>query len=376
MKRREFINYFTCSGFMLSQVLYEMNFDVKKSSDLGGIGKNWIWLRPVKQLSRYGFRDELAKLKRLGFDGIHALCYDGRHAYYGNASLPVKEAFLDELLPVAQSLELQVHAWIFTLMCNMDSIMKSHKDWFNVSREQKSSLENPPYVGYYRWLCPSNTEVVQYLKNIVAELSQYSGLKGIHLDYIRYPDVILPKQLQRKYGLIQDQELSQFDFCYCNTCRNSFKSISGMDPLDLKNPQENLQWRVYREQKISEFVSNLAYVIREENKMISAAVFATPRLAKEYVRQDWSNWNLDAVFPMIYHNFYDQELDWIQQATIEGKAALANRMPLFSGIFIPSIAPDKLRSALEYVRAGGAHGVSLFSWNAMTPEHWQVLRDN
>jgi uncharacterized lipoprotein YddW (UPF0748 family) len=109
--------------------------------------------------------------------------------------------------------------------------------------------------------------------------------------------------------------------------------------------------------------------------MISAAVFATPALAKKYVRQNWSNWDLDAVFPMIYHNYYDQELTWIAKATKEGKMTLADRVALYSGVFIPSIPAEDLRSVVKGVREGGANGISFFSWKAITPAHWQVLSD-
>lgn len=39
-------------------------------------------------------------------------------------------------------------------------------------------------------------------------------------------------------------------------------------------------------------------------KKITAAVFATPSLARQLVRQAWDKWPVDAVFPMLYHNFY------------------------------------------------------------------------
>jgi len=373
MKRRTFLNNLALIGWILPD-LYRT--DVKKKSQntcMKEMQKNWIWLRPAGQLSLDELKKEFSRLKLSGIDAVLALCYDGRYAYYGSQVVPVKSRFLEEILPLAKSHDLEVHAWIFSLICNMDSIIESHQDWFNINRDLKSSCAEPPYVGYYRWLCPSHPEVVQFVQNIVTELCQYSELAGIQLDYIRYPDVILPKRLQGKYGLVQDRELPEFDFCYCDICRKNFEAISNKDPLNLESPENDLDWRSFREQKISSLVSKFAGIVRKENKTISAAVFATPTLAKKYVRQDWSNWDLDAVFPMIYHNFYDQEVKWIEQATKEGKMALSDRMALYSGVFIPSILAEDLHAVLKRVRAGGADGISFYSWNAMTAAHWQVL---
>jgi len=35
---------------------------------------------------------------------------------------------------------------------------------------------------------------------------------------------------------------------------------------------------------------------------------AAAGLAKKLVRQDWTRWDLDAVLPMLYHNFYNEDL--------------------------------------------------------------------
>jgi hypothetical protein len=64
---------------------------------------------------------------------------------------------------------------------------------------------------------------------------------------------------------------------------------------------------------------------------------------------------------MIYHNFYDRDIAWIQQAVQEGIAALPAHRPLFVELYLPA-----LQDQLEYEQAvpaaleGGAHGVALF----------------
>jgi len=50
-------------------------------------------------------------------------------------------------------------------------------------------------------------------------------------------------------------------------------------------------------------------------KLITAAVFLSPEMSRQMVRQDWSNWKLDIALPMLYHNFYRQNLEWIKFST-------------------------------------------------------------
>ena len=276
-------------------------------------------------------------------------------------------------MPIAAAEGLELHAWVVALRCNMTSIQQAHPEWFSVSRNGESCLEKPPYVRYYRWLCPSRPEVSDFVRKIVAELVAYTELKGVHLDYIRHPDVILPEVLQPKYNLVQDCEFPQFDFCYCPVCREAFRQQEGMDPLEMEDPSTNRAWTRFRYEGIRRIVAGAAESAHAADKVLSAAVFATPELARTYVRQDWPRWDLDAVLPMIYHFYYGKPVAWIEEATKEGVEALGGKCPLYSGLFIPALSPDELPQAVEYALKGGAAGISLFSHRAMTEAHWSVL---
>jgi hypothetical protein len=79
------------------------------------------------------------------------------------------------------------------------------------------------------------------------------------------------------------------------------------------------------------------------------------------VRQDWARWNLDAVFPMVYHSFYDQPIGWIETAVREGVRALPESRPLYAGLYLPALKSDEeFERAARAARRGGAAGVSLF----------------
>jgi len=243
-----------------------------------------------------------------------------------------------------------------------------------VNREGKSSITDPAYVGYYRFLCPSNPDVRDYLKNSMDEYLKISGLSGIHLDYIRYPDVILPMGLWSHYGVVQDKEYPPYDYCYCDLCRENFRKVTGSDPMLTEHPDSNEAWRQFRYGQITSLVKDLKLHCTQSGKKLSAAVFPGPALARQLVRQDWDKWKLDEVFPMLYQNFYYGSLDWIRIETSEGITSLRGSAPLYSGLYIPSLTPRELQTAIRKSLVGGASGICLFNFESMTPLHWEAMK--
>jgi len=321
--------------------------------------KNWIWMNFDKKKS----------LKQ--WDST--FCFLQNHSIRGILIQAGVEQ-LKEIIPIAKNYNIEVHVWKWILNCNDKDIIKNHPDWYVINRNGVSCLEKPPYVGYYRWLCPSNPEVLEYLKVQLKDYCKIDGLKGIHFDYIRFPDVILPEAIQPNYGLKQDKEFPEYDFCYCDKCISSFKQKHGYDPSKSEDPSQDSLWLKYRYNSISKIVNELADYIHSFNKEVSAAVFPTPEIARTLVRQDWNNWKLNAFFPMIYHNFYYKNIDWITSATNQGVINLPDSVSLFSGVYIPVISADEINSVINAAKKGGAEGISIFDINAMTPEHWEKLQ--
>jgi len=283
-------------------------------------------------------------------------------------------ATLARMIPIANKFGIKVEKWFIAMMNNDTNLIREHPDWFVVSRQGKSSITNPAYVGYYRFLCPANPEVRRYLKSRLDEYLSIPGLDGIHLDYIRYPDVILPQALWSTYGIIQDKEYAPYDYCYCSTCREKFRAAYGADPLAMEHPEQGADWRQFRLDQVSSLVDELADYCHVGGKRISAAVFPGPGISKQLVRQEWNRWPLDEVISMLYQNCYFGSLDWIGSETAEGVKALNPSVPLCSGLYIPALTPRDLHTAIAKSIAAGAGGITLFTYESMTPMHWEVLK--
>jgi hypothetical protein len=282
--------------------------------------------------------------------------------------------FLTELVEMARAYDMRIHAWMWTLNRPNDSIAQQHPEWYAVNRAGKNSLEYRAYVDYYQWLSPFHPEAREYIKNNVRKLMKVEGLASIHLDYVRYVDVILGADLQPKYNLVQDHEMPEYDYGYHPIAREQFKTLFGTDPMDLEHPELSTEWRQFRLNAITTLVNEIAAEVHAEHQHLSAAVFPFPEMSRQMVRQAWDDWNLDYVFPMIYHNFYRESIPWIGFATEQGLRDVD--YPLYTGLYMPGFdSAEDFKEAIRLAKEKGASGVCLFTADGMKEEYKEVLEE-
>jgi uncharacterized lipoprotein YddW (UPF0748 family) len=367
MDRRTFM---MMSGMTALSMATRREYGLTLEKVQGNIGKpkHWAWITTDLKTSLDEWKQKFSKMRRAGIQAILPEIYNSRKSYYASRHLPNGGQWLEQILPLAKAEGIEVHAWMWSMPCNVAEIVEKHPDWFAVNGLGESAATKPAYVNYYKFMCPSHPEVREFVRTTVSELAQMEALTGIHLDYIRYPDVILAEALQPKYHIVQDKEYPQYDYCYCERCREEFKKRNGIDPLKMNDPSANEEWRNFRYERITRLVNeDLIPVAHQAKKQITAAVFPN----WENVRQQWPVWKLDAVLPMLYHRYYQKDIPWIQEQVSKGVKSLSNRIPLYSGLFVPSLNPDELAQAVEASMKGGASGVSLFNAGSMTDAHWE-----
>lgn len=319
----------------------------------------WVWFHANRPNDSAFWRGRMQELRSAGITGV---LVEG-----SNSGTQV-------IASAARHAGIEFHRWIFTMYRYFDTrTRREHPEWFSVSRNGDSSLTKPPYVPQYNWLCPTREPVRDYLRDIVDGIARRPEVDGVHLDYIRFIDVILPRGLWSRYNIVQDREYAPYDFCYCDVCVEKFRRESGIDPRQLTDPSANAAWRDFRQHAITEMVTLLGQAAHAHNKKITAAVFATPTLARQFVRQAWDTWPIDAVFPMIYHHFYLKDVEWIGEAAREGVVALGGRVPLYAGLFLPRLEPSDVARAVSLCRDAGAQGVSLFSLNSLNAARLAAL---
>ena len=329
------------------------------------------WLAGPGKSTDQELKDQFTDLKNKGIDG---LMYNGGQdpETYRRVGKIAKEAGLE------------FHTWIPTMLQRENPKLKP--EWYAINGKGESAFDKPAYVDYYKFLCPNHEEVYQFLAEMYEAVADVPEVDGIHLDYIRFPDVILARGLWDKYGLVMDREYPDYDYCYCDKCVSDFKEKTGIVIKSVEDPSQVQEWKQFRYDLITSIVNRLAEVVHEKGKQINAAVFPGPNsIAKQIVRQEWDKWNLDAVYPMNYNDFYLEGPEWVGEVTKEGVTALENKIPLYSGLFIcpnpenktqendpenHGLIPEEIKTAIRSSMENGAAGICLFTPGRMTEAGW------
>lgn len=320
----------------------------------------WLWTRPSSEESEQTLKTRYTSYQQAGIRGIFFEDYSKKH------------------FQLAKEFGLEAHRWMWTMNRGEKELLQNHPEYYAVSRSGKSCATDPAYVDYYRFLCPSHPDVPKYLLEKAQEQLIKEDVDGLHLDYIRYPDVILPVNLWDNYNLDQSTELPDYDFCYSKYSKEAYLKETGVDIDTVQRPDQSPSWRAFRYGQITKIVNQIAELAQQHRKPLTAAVFPTPDIARRIVRQDWPNWNLSAVFPMIYHGFYKEPISWIGQAVEEGVQSLHGKCPLYAGLYMPDFADtSELRQGILQAKTHGAAGISLFGeqeFDAETIALLQALR--
>ncbi len=289
---------------------------------------------------------------------------------------------------IAKSAELEFHAWIPAMVQGREGLV-DYK-YYGINGLGESAWDKPAYVDYYKFLCPNYDEVHEFLSAMYGAVADVPEVDGIHLDYIRFPDVILARGLWEKYDLVMDREYPQFDYCYCDKCVSDFLDKTGIDILSVEDPSSVEEWKQFRYDLITDLVNELAAMVHSKNKIITAAVFPGPgSVAKKIVRQEWDKWNLDAFYPMNYNDFYLEDTEWIGEVCKEAVESINNRKPVYSGLFIcpdpdnkenaadpenHGLIPSEIDDAILESINNGAAGICLFTPGRMTDKGWKVFK--
>ena len=240
-----------------------------------------------------------------------------------------------------------------------DKILAEHPEWFSVNRNGKSLADTTAYVDYYKFLCPALPEVREFIKEKIKSYCEVEGLNGIAIDYNRFVDVVLPTTLWPHYGIVQDREYAAWDYGYHPAMLEKFKEQYGYDPRGQEDPSSDVKWRQFRCDRITEVANMIAEVVHSYGKTMAASPFPTPKMASRMVRQDWGKWNLDIVFPMVYHTFYTEDVSFISDCTVENARDKNDKTVLYCGM--TATDGPEMFACMDAALNSGAQGIAVFT---------------
>jgi uncharacterized lipoprotein YddW (UPF0748 family) len=292
---------------------------------------------------------------------------------------------LAELIDEAHAAGLRVHAWVNVLSLagnrNAPIVKALGRDAVMVDQHGRSLLDYPklevpePDRRYYRmgtpavWIDPGAPGVSAYLADTLAELvHRYPGLDGLHLDYIRYPDV-LPFVPGSRFGV-------GLDFGYGAPTRERFRAETGLTaPFGGSLANANA-WDQWRRDQVTALVRTLRDITRRASPPVelSAAVWTYADRAYLSQGQDWRGWLEDGLLDLAVAMTYtldDRILHY--HAETFARAAASQRIWIGLGAWLFADAPQRAVAQVEAVRRAGVSGLSYFSWDAIADA--PALRD-
>ena len=333
----------------------------------------FAWQGEGENTTEETLKADFSKWKGHGIDGV---CYNAGHDVEKHR----------RAAQAAKANGMEYHAWIPAMLQSGPEIDST---WYAINRNGESAYRVQAYVPYYKFLCPNKEEVINYLTSMYSKVADIPEVDAIHLDYIRFVDVILARGLWDKYGLVMNEEYPVADYCYCDKCVGDFKAATGIDIKTIEDPSKCEEWKQFRCDVITKLVNHIADAVHAKGKKIDAAVFPGPdSYAKKMVRQEWNKWNLDAFFPMNYNDFYLEGPKWIGKIVKEEVTSVNCKKPIYSGLFIcrdyenkanikdpegHGLVPSEIEEAVRLSMENGAAGVCLFTPGNMTDAHWQAF---
>ena len=329
-----------------------------KKAERGDYPMFWTWLdyRPGMN-----FDSICAVMSSTGIDGVML-----------NAPTPDDYRIA---IPIAKRHGIEVYAWLWTMNLEhgRDSIVKANPEWQSVNRKGESLADTRAYVDYYKFMCPALSEVREFIKKKVTAYCEIDGLNGIAIDYHRFVDVILPTTLWSRYGIIQDKEYPEFDYGYHPEMIKLFQEKYGYDPHEQEDPSSDEKWLQFRCDQITEVANMIAEVVHAHGKVMAASPFPTPKMARKMVRQDWGKWNLDIVFPMVYHNYYTGDVSFISDCSLENVRDKNPMTTLYCGMTATN--GPAMFECMDAALKNGSEGIAIFTVNSLrSPEIRQQFK--
>lgn len=256
---------------------------------------------------------------------------------------------------------LDVHAWINVFPAwkgkigpskSSNHLWVKHRSWFML--DHRGSLLWPT-ESFYTFLSPGIPEVRSHISSVCAEMvANYPDLKGIHLDYIRYP-------AHREIGGFRD-------FSYDKISVKAFKEKYGGTPrYDLPT------WQAFKRDQVTATIQAIRQAIDKHSKhaQLSATFVAEINKATSEVGQDPRDWFsqklVDWAVPMLYKRNVDDFKQTYEELNQFFTTSQIKKMSLGINVHFNSIYT--IRKQLEFAFEEECLGEVLFAYTSLFNEN-------
>ncbi len=201
------------------------------------------------------------------------------------------------------------------------------------------------------WLCPSRPDNVESEIRRIQELAGSKGIRGVHLDYVRW----------------QDNHP-----CACEACKKSFQKSLGKKadwPAALREGPQHPEFLTWRALQIELFVKKVSLVMKDvyPEILLSAAVWPSPEVSQKRIGQNWTHWNEKGLLDFIVVMNYTESMHNFKKWIVAQRKLVGRSAKLMVGIGVDSsesrLNPRQVLAQMVTASDLGANGFVLFQLN-------------
>ena len=309
----------------------------------------------------------------MGVRGLLVQVVGRGDAYYRSDLLPRAEALgraaaadpLGRVIERARATGLEVHAWMNCLLVWSGSrsprdarhVIRAHPEWvaaipggMRMSRLSARSLRRLHVEGAY--LAPAHPRVRAWVAAIAAEIATRYPVDGIHLDYIRQPDM---------------------EVGYDPTTRARFALEWGVDPARFASAPPDrraalhAEWLEFQRRQVTAVVQAVRDTLQAVRPGISlsAAVIADSSRSSGLTAQSWRSWVRDGLLDRAFVMCYAPEVQTVLDQLLAIDASLGATERVVPGIAVYNTTPTTAAVKLKGARALGYPQLALYSYESL-----------
>lgn len=308
-------------------------------------------------------------------------------AYYKSSFAPRAESLNDapaNFDPLAATKEacdsIPIHAWLNvyylwggdTLPEDPNHPGQPHNKWILHDSNGRSVSDYSELDKALGWIegtyaDPASKEYRQLFANVVKELLENYPVKGIHLDFIRYPGPAygqtgeLGELYSQNWGIDPRWLPDKIDELDLNDWL-----LGHMEPADRVLTTAALFWAELRASQVTTLLRDVKKVVDKYGSWgtkLSVAVY--PDAASAYLTkgQEWHAWSadqlIDEIYPMTY--FGDPIRVGAQLRKVALAQVPASPVQRWAGLGAYIKEPDQIAEEAKLARNNGYNGIALFS---------------
>ena len=226
--------------------------------------------------------------------------------------------YLSAFVACCEDLGIEAHAWVENFYVGIDTnstVVREHPDWIMYNDDGSYLQRNEG--GLYIFIDPANKQVQDTLINYYIDLlDKNPGIKGLNLDYIRYPVSSRSQDtgytVEAMVGFYSSLGYSFTEAQLADRAKmaNKFKQLFDKNYLlggQTEADRNYNLWVQYRTEIITDVVRRIKDEVKGDRDIyLSTAVFASLSESLNSKKADWQSWFkdgwIDIATPMAYYS--------------------------------------------------------------------------